>query len=211
MNKQELKELVEVRNNELQDVNYWASDYHKGHDRATRFFLHLLDQLDEPEITEKQAWEVIGSKVNTVNFDAETFYKDMRKIFKESKFTEPISNLSGQYTLVPKSSLVEPEKPVIPQFVATAIENVKENRKKITILTIFDEVRVSGFYNECVDNWILKNPDLFTRAWLNGYIIEPPKTLQVLIKNYDSTVYKTELPEDEAMKLIEGWKEDGNE
>ena len=38
---------------------------------------------------------------------------------------------------------------------------------------------------------------------------EPQKNLQVIVKNYDSTVFTTELPEDEAMKLIEGWK--GNE
>ncbi|QQP71195.1 hypothetical protein JHE06_05340 [Carnobacterium sp. CS13] len=47
---------------------------------------------------------------------------------------------------------------------------------------------------------------MFCKAWDN---VPAPKTLQVIVKNYDRTVFTTELPEDEAMKLIEGWK--GNE
>lgn len=47
---------------------------------------------------------------------------------------------------------------------------------------------------------------VFVANWKEGHTIEPPKTLQVTIKNYDRTVFKAEIPEDEAMKLIEGWK-----
>ena len=81
------------------------------------------------------------------------------------------------------NQLDEPELPVIPQFVASAIEKTKENRKDITILNIFNEVTTSGFYTERVDDWVLNNPDVFTRAWLDGYTIEKVKMYHVLDQN----------------------------
>lgn len=66
-------------------------------------------------------------------------------------------------------------------------------KNKIKLLT---DLNVDDFIKE------------LAKRGLGNTDIEPPKTLQVIVKNYDSTVYKTEIPEDEAMKLIEGWKED---
>lgn len=95
----------------------------------------------------------------------------------------------------------------VPQFVANHIEYNKE--RKWNIRDVFYDVITDEHLNGDIDKWIENNPEKFSRAWLDGYTIEPPKTLQVIIKNYDSTVYTTDIPEDEAMKLIEGLK--GNE
>ena len=102
--------------------------------------------------------------------------------------------------------LDEPELPEIPQFIADRIEEYKEIQFGISLIfminrQIDDDVRFSKWLSSDKDNC-----ELVCRSFLDGYAIEPPKTLQVIVKNYDNTVYKTELPEDEAMKLIEGWK-----
>lgn len=117
--------------------------------------LELIDQLDEPEITDPTI-----SKKETVE---------------------------------------------LPRFVADWIEYIKENR---SWLSLYGVLRFSIRTNQEMKEWILKdNSELFSKAWLDGYTIEAPKNLQVIIKNYDDTVFTTELPEDEAMKLIEGWKQ----
>lgn len=84
--------------------------------------LNLINQLEEPEITKEQAWKVIKETEQEGHFDAEMFYQDMRKIFRATTFTEPVSDLVEQYVLVPKSSVKETEPLVIPQFVAEWIK-----------------------------------------------------------------------------------------
>lgn len=95
----------------------------------------------------------------------------------------------------------------VPQMIGAYI---KKERVKDTLGNIAEEIYNSeeSWSNLSEEyKWMRLNFTLFSRAWLYGYTIEPPKTLQVIFKNYDSTVYKTDIPEDEAMKLIEGWKE----
>lgn len=65
---------------------------------------------------------------------------------------------------------IEPEKPVIPQFVADWIE---KNKKRFP--SLYNVYRCIGFNNINVDNWISKNPDKFARAWLDGYEVEKEK------------------------------------
>lgn len=136
MNKQELKERVE---------DYLAIEGVHDARIALESVLQYIDQLDEPEITEEQAWGIIADKKQVEYF---------REVLTDQMEYRGLKN-------------------------------------KIKLLTDLD---VDDFIKELAKRG-LGNPD-----------IEPPKTLQVIIKNYDSTVYKTEIPEDEAMKLIEGWK-----
>lgn len=83
----------------------------------------------------------------------------------------------------------EPQKPVIPQFVADWIEYCKSN--KLTLLGAFDPVSEHGiglastFTGEVrkgVD-WAKYNQDVFARAWLDGYEIEQEKLYTVEIPN----------------------------
>lgn len=64
----------------------------------------------------------------------------------------------------------EPEKPVVPKFVAEWIE---KNKKRFP--SLYNVYRCIGFNNINVDNWIGKNPDKFAHAWLDGYEVEKEK------------------------------------
>lgn len=139
--------------------------FSEGWFEAYEAFSDLVNQLDELEITEEQAWEVIGKFKNISATQASNVFKQGR------------TNIFG------------PELPVIPQFVASAIEKIKKNRNNITILNIFNEVTSSGFYTENVDDWILKNSDLFCQAWFSkeGYTIEKePQWVVKIGKGYFS-------------------------
>lgn len=191
--------------------------------------MELVDELEEQEITEEQAWEAIERANHQHIAPADVW-----------KYKEAI-----QKGILP-SDISKPELPVIPKFVAKWIEYIKENR---SWLSLYGVLRFSIRTNQEMKEWILKdNSELFSKAWLDGYTIEPPKKYKVkvsgelyfvrydelevvVIRNSapgfieraklfdnkeeaekvadDVNGYVEELPEDEAMKLIEGWK--GNE
>lgn len=140
----------------------------------------LIDQLDEPEITEEQAWKTIAKSMNRPVM----FWENMRDDYL--------------------NSLKEPELPAIPQFVADWIE---ENKSKFSILDVAAIVRTEGLVNQKVDDWICKNDEMFVRAWIDGYIIAPENKMQITIKSYDKTELEIELSESESKKLIDQLKE----
>lgn len=79
------------------------------------------------------------------------------------------------------SRLDEPQKPIVPQFVADWIEEGRKHCKDVFDLFNFD------FTNEEVGNWFLQeNPfDLVARAWLDGYEIEKEKRYYVRFKGME--------------------------
>lgn len=179
MNKQELKEKLVARNDDVQTFITWQLEKRGGHAKATRFALDLIDQLDEPEITKEQAWEVIGGYNGMTNKEANQVFAD--------------GMVDG--------------KPEVPQFVADWYEKNKFYLEE-NVDSLIRNSRNSDERRPIV-KWMLDKTNRPIETLIRmkeGYTIEPPKTLQVIVKNYDSTVYKKELPEDEAMKLIEGWK-----
>ena len=78
--------------------------------------------------------------------------------------------------------LDEPQKPIVPQFVADWIEEGRKHCKDVSDLFGFD------FTNEEVGNWFLQeNPfDLVARAWLDGYEVEEEKQYYVRFKGMES-------------------------
>lgn len=78
--------------------------------------------------------------------------------------------------------LDEPQKPIVPQFVADWIEEGRKHCKDVSDLFSFD------FTNEEVGNWFLQeNPfDLVARAWLDGYEVEEEKQYYVRFKGMES-------------------------
>ena len=131
--------------------------------------------------------------------DARVALKAVLRYIDQLDEPEPVICAENERT----TQLVE-----VPQFVADRIEEYKEIQFGISLIfminrQIDDDVRFSKWLSSDKDNC-----ELVCRSFLDGYTIEPPKTLQVIVKNYDNTVYKTEIPEDEAMKLIDGWKKD---
>ena len=102
--------------------------------------------------------------------------------------------------------LDEPEKVVVPQFVADWIANVKRNGFKFRNSSRFYEEIVSSddayrvmYYilresiaGEAIRIWVNANRDTFARTWLDGYEIEKEKRYEVILCNGQSlkTVYR---------------------
>lgn len=81
-------------------------------------------------------------------------------------------------TLAYVNGLDEPQKPVIPQFVANEIERYED------MLDMLSGEYFSNSSEEIDDDgllvWIDENQDTFARAWLDGYEIEKEKKYYVL-------------------------------
>lgn len=75
--------------------------------------------------------------------------------------------------------LDEPEKVVVPQFVADWIEEARKSCKDVADFFDFD------FTNEEVGKWFMQERpfDLAARAWLDGYEIEEENQYVVTLKN----------------------------
>ncbi len=81
------------------------------------------------------------------------------------------------------SQIDEPQKPVVPKFVAEWIEECKRDEKSLYYaLESSDEVNC---WLER-DDKIRENEDTFARAWLDGYSVEKEKLYTVEIPNPNS-------------------------
>ena len=82
----------------------------------------------------------------------------------------------------------EPQKPVIPKFVAEWLEKSdwrKDTLGRQTIFDVFDNLTLdasNGFYVD-VKKWVEENGNIFAQAWVFGYEIEQEKLYTVEIPN----------------------------
>ena len=93
--------------------------------------------------------------------------------------------------------LDEPQKPVVPQFVADWIEYAKF--EDYHLLGAMDSIAISGRKN--LDEWFRSDDDnmeIFARAWLDGYEVEKEKRYLVKMKNIHS--YSSILKRDDITK-----------
>ncbi len=88
------------------------------------------------------------------------------------------------------SKLDEPQKPVIPQFVADWIER----RRKIGEYSLLDAMYLTA-QSEDFRKWIMssKHQNIFARAWLDGYEVEKEKRHLVKLKNTNDYLNQTEI------------------
>ena len=100
--------------------------------------------------------------------------------------------ISFEGEMIPKSKTLdivrqinEPEKPVVPQFVADWIERSKAEKRNLR-----NALNNGG---EKMRLWFLgqENYDIFARAWLDGYDVEQEKRYEVKLKNTDDYLVKT--------------------
>lgn len=105
-------------------------------------------------------------------------------------------NRAGLIKLI--DQLDEPQKPVVPQFVADWIDYCKKHN-----LTLFGCLDPEGGFeslaNEIFEGdvrkcirWCRKESNNFARAWLDGYTVEKEKQYEVILCNGQSlkTVYR---------------------
>lgn len=81
--------------------------------------------------------------------------------------------------------LDEPEKPVVPQFVAEWIKSQKESFSDASAIDMYDNLTLdnnSGYYHE-VWLWVIDHHYDFIKAWHDGYEIEKEKRYTVEIPN----------------------------
>ncbi len=84
------------------------------------------------------------------------------------------------------SKLDEPQKPVIPQFVAEIIEYYKRNNA-----TLYDALREKNF-NKQYSEWLLNEQNAYdkvAKAWLDGYEVEKEKRYTVKITKTKQYLY----------------------
>ena len=105
------------------------------------------------------------------------------KIKEMLVFVKTISKISlvSQHEVIKLiEQLDEPQKPVVPQFVADYIDFKKEND-----FHVYGAMRViEDHYDKRVPKWFYeKNIETFARAWLDGYTVEKEKQYRVKMKN----------------------------
>lgn len=84
--------------------------------------------------------------------------------------------------------LNEPEKPVVPKFVADMIAE-RKNQKYGIVETIQNLNVFNNPFNYIIENqfkWVIENQEDFVKAWLYGYEIEKEKLYTVEIPNPNS-------------------------
>jgi hypothetical protein len=80
----------------------------------------------------------------------------------------------------------EPQKPVVPQFVAEIIEYYKRNNA-----TLYDALREKNF-NKQYSEWLLNEQNAYdkvAKAWLDGYEVEKEKRYTVKITKTKQYLY----------------------
>lgn len=102
----------------------------------------------------------------------------------EKLYAFPIVTING--IIEDFKQLDEPQKVMIPRFIADWIVQAKE-----------DGYNIAGAINEAprgaVNDWLeLENVDIFAEAWINGYTIEKEKRYTVKMKGMDKefTMFK---------------------
>ena len=76
------------------------------------------------------------------------------------------------------SKIDEPQKVVVPKYVAEWIKSQKESFSDVSAIDIYDNLTLDnngGNYHE-VWLWVIDKPHDFTKAWHDGYEEEPDET-----------------------------------
>ncbi|HEL1569399.1 TPA: DUF1642 domain-containing protein [Streptococcus suis] len=100
----------------------------------------------------------------------------------------------------------EPQKVVVPKFVAEWIESHKESFSDASAIDMYDNLTSdnrSGYYHE-VWLWVIAHHHDFIKAWHDGYEIEQEKLCTVEIPNNGGTLVLASIHH--AIKLVDGNK-----
>ncbi|AWX47322.1 MULTISPECIES: DUF1642 domain-containing protein [Enterococcus] len=144
MNKQEL--IDELAKNVKRYENV-MDEYSQGRYGAYKVSLKLVKRLNEQNITDEQAWNKVAEA-----------------------YPESAQSLRNTLDNAVFGKVDEPQKPVVPKFVAEWIEYAKKKGDSLAIS--FKPWNLYGVEYSKVDRWIEDNQETFARAWLDGYEVE---------------------------------------
>lgn len=116
----------------------------------------------------------------------------IERIDKLPYFEGPIADMvtvNREWILKSIEQLDEPQKPVVPKFVADWIDYCKKHN-----LTLFGCLDPEGGFESLINEtfkgevrkcirWCRRESDIFARAWLDGYTVEEEKKYFVKINN----------------------------
>lgn len=138
-------------------------------EEAPRYVKNVLARLRELPVHDRKVW----LKAIMSEFERDFSRAIWREGYKQGKF----------------EGMIEREKVTIPQFVADWIEYCKFTHVDLQYALIVDDVYFYNYANQ-KDFSKLKefldtenNPELFARAWLDGYEVEEEKRYKVTLSN----------------------------
>ena len=95
------------------------------------------------------------------------------------------------YALELVNQLDEPEKPVVPKFVAEWIKSQKESFSDASAIDMYDNLTLDnngGYYHE-VWLWVIAHHYDFIKAWHDGYEVEKEKRYTAKLKLTDEYLF----------------------
>ena len=100
------------------------------------------------------------------------------------------SSAESKKAIIPiVSQIDEPQKVVVPKFVAEWIKSQKESFSGVSAIDMYDNLNLDnrgGYYHE-VWLWVIAHHHDFIKAWHDGYEIEQEKLYTVEIPNPNGT------------------------
>lgn len=122
----------------------------------------------------------------------------LKKIEKLEGLTIKDKDFNFDIEMIPKgealeivNQLDEPEKPVVPQFVAEWIKSQKESFSDASAIDMYDNLTLDnngGYYHE-VWLWVIYHHYDFIKAWHDGYTVEKEKLYTAKLKLTDEYLF----------------------
>ena len=106
----------------------------------------------------------------------------------EGVWDAPGAEIARQIFLQDLEQLDEPQKPVVPQFVADFISEQKKQGHTLSY-------SIDASMSDRVAEWYWSNSELFARAWLDGYEIEKERRYTVVMKGTKQPLFYNNLHE----------------
>lgn len=164
MNKKELidkQELIDELAKYVKSYENAMDEHGQGRYGAYEVSLKLVKRLNESKITDEQAWNKV----------AEAYPESAQSL--RNTLDNAVFGKTG-----------EPQKPVVPKFVAEWIELCKEKADLISCLSGSYEYDVNQYKRITEDeDWLFEadHQELVARAWLDGYEVEKEPLYKVKI------------------------------
>lgn len=148
-----------------------TAEYKRGFNEALELAISKIDQLDEPDITEKQAMDKLAESLP----------------LSVTQISHHLAHLMIYRGKVTYGELDEPEKVVVPESVAEWIKYVRGNREWETYGFVRSLIRGIGGEkaSEEVMNYYIHNSEIVIRAWLAYPNIEVEKEPHPVLKAFD--------------------------
>ena len=178
-----------------------------GHaEEAPRYVRNIIARLRELPLHDREVW----LKAIMAEFEQDFSHAKWREGYEQGKFE---GAWVGEQLKDADKIRRELNRPVVPQFVADWINNVKRNGLKhkntfgfyeeITpddnVYRVMYYILKEGIAKENVRKWVGDNPDIFARAWLDGYKIEKEKRYLVKMKNIQKSYNYLNYSKDKKM------------